>query len=320
MITLRLFDNTDADYDTFVTIYNANRPENPRSVEQQKQIDESLSSEHYYRRMMVQLNDEIMGITEFGESRWSAERGHYYWHFKLQPAYIGKGYEAQVYDAIMYHLVERNPRQYFAVMRDDAIEQIKLLEAQGYHVAQSEQSSKLDMEIYDPTLFEEVIQRVHDMDVTVCSVADLQKSDDDWLTKLWDLHWAVLQDVPRSAEINREPLEDFKQRVTQSPMYHADTNFVAVRDDDYIGLTGFSINEDNPTLAETHLTGIIRDYRRKGIATALKVRALNTAKAKGVTHVETMNNEINPMLDLNRRLGFQLGPMWRYYVKHVEES
>jgi ribosomal protein S18 acetylase RimI-like enzyme len=49
--------------------------------------------------------------------------------------------------------------------------------------------------------------------------------------------------------------------------------------------------------------------RRRGIATALKVRAIGTAQEKGVQALETENRANNiGMLALNRKLGYQFGP------------
>jgi GNAT superfamily N-acetyltransferase len=83
----------------------------------------------------------------------------------------------------------------------------------------------------------------------------------------------------------------------------------------YVGMTSLIYNQVDPAIANTDLTGVVRGYRRQGIATALKVHAISAAKAQGVRRIDTMNNETNPMLELNVRLGFKPGPAWRYYEK-----
>ena len=51
---------------------------------------------------------------------------------------------------------------------------------------------------------------------------------------------------------------------------------------------------------------MVPDCRRRGIATALKVRAIRSAKDRGVQILETENRADNiGMMTINRRLGYQ---------------
>ena len=70
-------------------------------------------------------------------------------------------------------------------------------------------------------------------------------------------------------------------------------------------MTGFWISLAEPAKLYTGLTGVLRSHRRRGIATALKVTALEMAKARGVRTLETDNEENNPMYLLNVELGFE---------------
>lgn len=147
--------------------------------------------------------------------------------------------------------------------------------------------------------------------------------DPEWISKLWELQWQVRQDVPQTNQAIREPFVEFTQRVNDPDRYDPKSHFVAVHQSDedcntigfYVGMTRLTYNAVDPTVGETHLTGVVRSYRRKGIATALKVQAITVAKTQGVRQINTMNNETNPMLELNVRLGFKPGPSWRYYEK-----
>ncbi|MFP4185576.1 MAG: N-acetyltransferase family protein [Candidatus Natronoplasma sp.] len=56
----------------------------------------------------------------------------------------------------------------------------------------------------------------------------------------------------------------------------------------------------------TGLTGVRRKYRGKGIATAMKVKAIKTAEKKGFDKIKTMKETGNEgMLHINQRLGFE---------------
>jgi GNAT superfamily N-acetyltransferase len=55
-------------------------------------------------------------------------------------------------------------------------------------------------------------------------------------------------------------------------------------------------------------TGVRQGYRGRGVATALKVRAIRAARERGVQVLETENAARNaPMLAINRKLGYEFG-------------
>jgi len=61
-------------------------------------------------------------------------------------------------------------------------------------------------------------------------------------------------------------------------------------------------------ILETGLTGVDRQYRRRGLATALKCQVIEVAQRLGARRILTSNEENNPMFQLNLRLGFEAQP------------
>jgi len=96
------------------------------------------------------------------------------------------------------------------------------------------------------------------------------------------------------------------------PHVSTDAYFSAVAEGDgaerYVGLSGISVNWADPTIFTTEMTGVIRSHRRKGIATAHKVKAMTFVKEQGGKVIDTGNEENNPMFVLNQKLGFKPGP------------
>jgi hypothetical protein len=72
------------------------------------------------------------------------------------------------------------------------------------------------------------------------------------------------------------------------------------------------------------LTAVKRTHRRRGIATALKVRSLDYAKANyrqpdgSYPRVVTTNESNNPMYLLNAMLGYKPQPDYLKYTKSFE--
>jgi mycothiol synthase len=81
--------------------------------------------------------------------------------------------------------------------------------------------------------------------------------------------------------------------------------FVALADGDVIGCAGLLPDPDEPGRAEHALTAVRRDWRRRGVAAALKRTCLTWAAAHGLGEVYTWTQRGNDdMRTLNAHLGF----------------
>ena len=63
-----------------------------------------------------------------------------------------------------------------------------------------------------------------------------------------------------------------------------------------------------PHKAWTGGLGVLKKFRRCGIATAIKIKAIEKLLEKGVTEVRTDNEKNNPMYKINVALGFKPVP------------
>jgi mycothiol synthase len=82
-------------------------------------------------------------------------------------------------------------------------------------------------------------------------------------------------------------------------------SFVALADGEIVGYSGLCRLGDDPTLAEDGLTVVRADWRRRGLATALKRAELAWAAANGVKEIVTWTQRGNDaMRAANERLGY----------------
>ena len=279
LLKIRPFHPSEADYEAVVAISNANWSDNPKTIAEEKHADANRNPSHFFKRLVGELSEEIIAIGECGETFWLEEPDQYYWHFNMLPNYVGQGFEVQLYDALMALLSKQNPRKFFVGMRDDKLEQVEFIEARGYRLIQTEPTSYLEVASFEAGHFSEVVASVHQLGIQIFDVHHLQQVDPAWMPKLWELQWQVRQDVPQTGQVIREPFEEFEQQVTDPNRYDPTSHFVAVHQSaedgntigSYVGMTRLTYNAVDPTVGDTDLTGVVRNYRRKGIATALKV-------------------------------------------------
>ena len=100
-------------------------------------------------------------------------------------------------------------------------------------------------------------------------------------------------------------LEVTLQQWQQDWITDPDAMFVAIADGEVIGCAGLMPYPDQPGRAEHALTAVRRDWRRRGVATALKRTTLAWAAANGLTEIYTWTQAGNDdMRALNTHLGF----------------
>lgn len=81
--------------------------------------------------------------------------------------------------------------------------------------------------------------------------------------------------------------------------------FLGVHDGQLVGCAGLLLDPDEPGRAENALTAVRRDWRGRGLAVHLKLRALEWAADHGISEVYTWTQDGNAaMRGLNERLGY----------------
>jgi GNAT superfamily N-acetyltransferase len=101
------------------------------------------------------------------------------------------------------------------------------------------------------------------------------------------------------------PVEATPEQWERDWITDPDAMFVALADGEVIGCAGLLPDADNPHRAEHALTAVRRDWRRRGVAAALKRTTLTWAAAHGLTEVYTWTQRGNDdMRALNTHLGF----------------
>lgn len=82
---------------------------------------------------------------------------------------------------------------------------------------------------------------------------------------------------------------------------------VAVDGDQWIAMS--MIVKENEDVYYNSMTGVDQRYRGKGLAQAVKIKAIEYALQNKVKYIRTHNNSKNtPMLYVNRKLGYEEKP------------
>ena len=219
----------------------------------------------------------------------------------------------------MGDLAERGPTIFESHAREDRQEGMDFLEKRGYKRTLRDQMSELVLADFDPEPFDWAADRMAEIGVEIRTVVELEAGGVDWKPEMWDLEHELLQDVPTDDPVTKQPFERWVKCLTH-PGFIPEAYFIAIADGRFVGVTSLWRSLAEKDKLHTDLTGVVRSMRRKGMATALKVRAVGFARDCGARIIRTENEENNPMYDLNVRLGFKPVPAWWTYRKELNNA
>ena len=315
---IRPFDYTDADYEAAIAVNNACFPDNPDSVANWQYKDTTRDPKYWLQRDMIEVDGKIAATSIMMDTAWSYQPGKYFLAVSVHPDYRRRDIATAWHKHALQTLDARPhpPKMLLSRTMDDQPEGIAMLQKLGFRQVMRERVSRLDVTTFDPAPFAPAMEKAWAADIQIKPLTDLQQTDPDWKRKLWKMETGIYADIPSPDELTPVSLEQYEREILQRPAFRPAGCFVALHGDTYVGLTCLVANLARADRLQTGLTGVRRDYRRMGIATALKVQSIEQyAKPSGVTEVATDNEENNPMYQINLRLGFKPAPGRLSYQK-----
>jgi GNAT superfamily N-acetyltransferase len=167
---------------------------------------------------------------------------------------------------------------------------------------------RLDVATAEVEPFQSVRQRVKDSGITITSFAEERTRDSRCVEKLFELSCLLNEDDPGRGPL-KPPSYDAREALLwlQMPYVLPDAYFIARKGDLYLGISDLNLLEALPRGLNQGFTGVRREYRRQGIASALKLQAIEYARQHDYKIIRCCNLPIQtPVLALNQKLGFQL--------------
>jgi GNAT superfamily N-acetyltransferase len=212
------------------------------------------------------------------------------------PEHRHRGVGTALYLEVSAWLADRGVHRIDARVSEDDEESIAFAKRRGFQEVERNRRMILDLTTLEPPPVDpppgvEII--------TWAERLDLARG-------IYEVACEAFPDVPGGEDELMEPFEDWLAHHMQGSGDLPEATFLALADSEVVGYSKFSLTAAQPTTANHDMTGVMRAWRGRGIAGALKRAQIAWAKEQGYERLATQNEIRNePIRRLNERLGYR---------------
>ena len=245
--------------------------------------------------------DQVVGIVIMNRQAGSYHPNKFMLELGILESHRNQGIGKALYEMAERHLRGLDVINILVQVSESNDIGLKFVKSRGYIQEKRDFVSVLSLDSFDPSQYP---GKPHDIEIRSFEDCDSRETRREW----YDLICLVRHDVPRSSPPTPLPFEFFEEQIMIEPDLVRSATLFAYQNGQMIGFAaGFHDTELNQF--EQWLTGVHSDYRKKGVALALKVAQATEVKRLGIATIKTDNDTRNaPMLKVNDKLGFVRQP------------
>lgn len=319
-ITIRLFGTRD--YEAIAAVNNAVFPDRPGTAEEWRYEDERFEKRYVNERYVAERPDtgEIVGFGGLWHVPWAFHPRKFGMEVRVRPDARRRGTGTALWRRIEEGLRARGAISVKTQVWEAMPDGLAFASRTGFREVMRAWEARLDVGGFDFPAFRPSLDRARERGVRITTLAAEREKDPANLRRLHSVEAEIAEDVPRPADDVHTPIsfDMWTEYVVQAPWSMPDAYFIAVVDGEYAGISSLFRPQVGDWLNQG-LTGVAREFRGRGVATALKVRTVEYARDHGVREIRTWN-EINNerILTINARFGFVRQPAWLTLRKELE--
>ena len=276
-------------------------------------------------RLLLYNDETLIGVIYYSQGRDKNNRTTFY-TLNLDPSYNNNDYRVLLFSKMLEKVKKINCNLVHTSIYDhpNYEEHKKLLVDKGFKLVQTNREYSCDIRNIDIDKYQPLIKKLESKGIDFYDSKDEMREYPgkfpSHYEKLEELIWIYAQDfpIPDGIKHTRMPFDQAMKLQIDFEKNSYGTEIVAVKDNKYVGSTDITVYpKADPHKGWTGGLGVLKEFRRKGIATALKIKAIERLLKKDVREVRTDNEESNPMYKINVELGFKPVPFSLDYSLNI---
>ncbi|MGE5674849.1 MAG: N-acetyltransferase family protein [Mycobacterium leprae] len=261
------------------------------------------------RFVAVDPDDRVVGYGDAWRAPWLVP-GQMICSVVVEPALRGRGIGRLLLDQVEQTAREKGAAYIQAVVKDSEASALAIVLKRGYIVDRHMYQSTLDLSTFDEALLRRPVEGIR-----FFTLADQPGEATE--RQLYELEGLTDRDNP-AFNGGRWPFGQWRLWLLETPKALPDCFILAADETGRLVGTTFMHRLENGAMHTLH-TGVIREWRGRGLALALKLRAVEAARRYGAPYMRTDNDSQNgPMLAVNRKMGYVPLPGEYLVIKHLK--
>jgi len=310
---LRAFD-PETDYPAVVACHNRANPDEPLSAAEFRYRDNYLPAGRWSGRWVWDDDNEIVAYCQARHQVGDHQPATYRLEIQVCPGRGDLGIAETLYRHLETVVVGLGARILHCWAREDNVERIQFLSRRGHVATRESRESRCDLGSFRSDKIPDLRPALEQSGVWISTISAYAAGCPDALSRWHAVSEQVGADAPSNGPYVPVPFETWIQRL-QHPGYRPDAQFLAIYNDFPIGVASLWHRSADSDL-DAGVTGVVREHRRRGIATALKLAAFEYARKIGAPGIRTDNAADNAgMLAINGKMGFMPMPAWVQYTR-----
>ncbi len=309
------------DYRRLAEIYDSIFPERSRTIDEWRFYDDSLDTSKYYFRRYSCLdasNGTVLGFGEMWNPPWMYHPKKFWLDGWVDPKHQRQGIGGAIYDKLAQDLKTVGATVAWMGVREDMAAPVSFATKRGFTEKMRGWESTINPQHFDGSRFKHYTEKAANAGITFSTLEQELRDDPRCYEKLYDLVQTAFRDVPVADTPTDTPYDQWVSFEMKNPNLVPEAYMIAKDGDRYVGTSVVWRLKKEPHSLYQGLTGVLREYRGKGIAVALKLRVMDFARKNGFNHIRTFNASTNEgMLAINKKLGFKRDSAWITFEKKL---
>jgi ribosomal protein S18 acetylase RimI-like enzyme len=315
-LTIRPF--AECDYGRQAAIGAAINPGLDRGLAWYRHCDQSWDPSLRRLQLVAERDHLVVGWGEVGHMWWAYHPRRFVLRLNVDPAYQQRGIGSRLYAALMDSLASWSPLFVGAETRATRPDSVGFLKRRGFVEHHRRWAACLVLSEARVERFAGAYERVAQQGIEIVTFAEERaRRGEQLLRDLFDLEVSAQRDEP-GFDLGVLSFERFVANELETGDLLDDGSVLALAKQQLVGVCRLGRYSSSPSHLHIGFTGVHPEYRRRGIASALKLRTVEYGQAHGFDEIRTENDTTNAtMLHINAALGFQLEPPWIILEKEM---
>ncbi|MCP8615696.1 GNAT family N-acetyltransferase [Salirhabdus salicampi] len=281
-----------------------------------KRYEEKCSNETLlYNLGVITPNGELVGFGRYVSGTWDPilKPGYVEVTVKVDKEWRNKGIGSWILDEIENRAHKNNAKALQTNIQDIKEMDIEWAKKKGFEITNHTFESQLNLSSFDMSQYDSVCKELESSGIRFTNLAEYPQNADS-NNRFWDFWWELVTDVPGMQE---KPRPDNERMISLAKDFDKKGFILAADGEQWVALS--MILKENDDLCYNSMTGVKKEYRGKGLALAIKVKAIEYALHHNVKYIRTHNNSKNlPMLSVNKKLGYKSKPGFFGLMKPIK--